>query len=153
GSDTPDFSQAFSDANVGVGKTLIPSGHVNDGNSGNNYSITFSNASSGVISIRPITVTADALTKTYGNADPAFTYQITNGSLVNGDAITGAMTRVAGENVGTYAIQRGALTAGSNYDLTFVSANLTISARSITVTANSQTKEYGSTDPALTYSV
>ena len=33
------------------------------------------------ITVRPITITADAKTKVYGNADPVLTYQITSGSL------------------------------------------------------------------------
>jgi len=39
------------------------------------------------------------------------------------------LTRVPGEAVGTYAIQRGTLTGGGNYVITFVGANLTITAR------------------------
>ena len=49
---------------------------------------------------RPVTVTADAKTKVYGNADPALTYHITSGSLAFSDAFSGALTRAAGENVG-----------------------------------------------------
>ena len=48
------------------------------------------------------------------------------GPLVTGDSFTGSLTRVAGETVGTYAIQVGTLTAGGNYTLTFVGANLSI---------------------------
>jgi hypothetical protein len=54
-------------------------------------------------------VTADAKTKVYGNGDPGLTYQITSGSLVAGDNFSGGLTRIAGENVGTYAIQQGTL--------------------------------------------
>jgi hypothetical protein len=77
---------------------------------------------------RAITVTADAKTKVYGATDPAFTYTITTGSLVLGDAITGALTRASGTDAGTYQIQQGALTTTNNpkYAITFVSANLTI---------------------------
>ena len=77
---------------------------------------------------RAITVTADAKTKVYGATDPALTYTITTGSLVLGDAITGALTRAAGSDVGTYQIQQGALTTTNNpkYAITFVSADLSI---------------------------
>ena len=44
------------------------------------------------------------------------------------------------------------MSAGSNYALTFVAANLTITARPVTVTADAKTKVYGDDDPALTYS-
>ncbi len=72
-------------------------------------------------------------------------------TLANGDLVsfTGALTRVAGENVGSYAIQQGTL-ANSNYNITFVPANFTITGMPITVTANAgQTKVYGSVDPLV----
>jgi hypothetical protein len=77
---------------------------------------------------RPIEVTADAKSKIFGNPDPPLTYQLTDGSLVGSDAISGALTRVAGELVGSYAILQGTLTAGTNYDITYVGADLTIGA-------------------------
>src|SRR5207249_11275879 len=61
-------------------------------------------------------------------ADPALTYQLSSGSLVSGDSFSGALTRAAGENLGAYSILQGTLTAGTNYDLTYVGADLTISA-------------------------
>src|SRR5207237_325162 len=47
-----------------------------------NYTLAFTG---NVLSItaRPVTVTADATSKVYGDLDPALTYQITNGSLAN----------------------------------------------------------------------
>src|SRR5690349_4204630 len=72
------------------------------------------NASSGTgtltINKRAIEVTADAgQFKTYGDADPAFTYSVTSGSLASPDAFTGALSRVPGENAGLYAITIGTL--------------------------------------------
>jgi len=48
---------------------------------------------------RVIEVTADAQRKTYGEADPSLTYQVTDGSLAAGDAITGNLTRVDNEEL------------------------------------------------------
>jgi len=96
---------------------------------------------------KPITVTANAQTKVYGDADPALTY-VTVG-LVGSDVLTGTLSRAVGEIVGTYAIT-GTLT-NPNYAVTFTGANLVITAKPITVTANAQTKVYGDADPALTY--
>ena len=78
---------------------------------------------------RAITVTADAKSKSYGASDPTLTYTITTGSLVLGDALTGALSRATGSDVGTYQIQQGALTTANNpkYAITFMSADLTIS--------------------------
>ncbi len=71
-------------------------------------------------------VTADAKSKECGKPDPALTYQITSGALVTGDSLSGSLTRIPGESVGSYAILQGSLTAGSNYNLTFIPASLTI---------------------------
>lgn len=90
---------------------------------------------------KPITVKADNKWKAYGEADPRLTY--TSGGLLNNDAITGTLSRVAGENVGTYAITVGGLTAGDNYEISFTGANLTIVKAELTVTANNHTITYG----------
>ena len=94
------------------------------------------------ITKRPITVTADAQTKVYGESDPALTYQITVGSLVGSDTLTGALTRDAGEDVGTYAITQGTLAASGNYNLTYVGADLTITNASMTVDADGYSGVY-----------
>jgi len=117
-----------------------------------NYTLTYAGANL-TIGKAAITVTANAQNKVYGAADPALTYAVTTGALVGTDKFTGALTRVAGENVGTYAIQQGTLALNNNYTLTYVSANLTISKAAITVTANAQNKVYGAADPNLTYAV
>lgn len=96
-----------------------------------------------------ITITADAQSKTYGDADPALTSEITSGSLLEGDELAGSLSRVAGENVGDYAIT--STLAHPNYTITFVSADLTINPRAITVAAVTDTKIYdGTTDSAGT---
>src|SRR4029078_3989062 len=117
------------------------------------------NASSGTGSLtinkRVIQVTADSgQFKTYGDADPAsFTYTSTNGALVSPDAFTGALSRVAGENAGLYAITIGTLAindgnGGNNYNLTFVSKNFEIKKRAATWTTNAASKTYGDPDPS-----
>jgi hypothetical protein len=119
---------------------------------GANYNLTFVGANL-TIGQKPITVTADPKSKAYGDTDPALTYQLTSGALVSGDSFTGGLTRATGENVGTVAILQGTLSAGANYNLTFVGANLTIGQNAITVTADPKSKVYGDIDPALTYQV
>ncbi len=70
---------------------------------------------------RKITVSADEITKYAGQDDPELTYTITEGSLVEGDEITGALTRASGNTAGKkYEIKKGTLTAGDNYSVTFV---------------------------------
>jgi len=86
----------------------------------------------------------------YGDSDPALTSQITSGSLVGSDSLSGSLTRAAGENAGSYAIQQGTLTAGGNYNLTYVGANLSITLRPLLVAADNQTRAYGQTNPVFT---
>jgi MBG domain-containing protein/galactose oxidase-like protein/Kelch motif protein len=116
--------------NVGLYAITIGSLHVNDGNGGNNYNLSFV-SNNFEIKKRPITVKADAKTKTFGDPDPVFTYQITSGSLAFTDTFTGALTRDPGELVGQYTIRIGTLAindgnGGANYTLTFVEDKLTI---------------------------
>ena len=104
---------------------------------------------------RPITVTANSgQSKVYGTGDPGYGYSITSGSLVFGDTFGGGLTRAAGENVGGYTINQGSLSLSANYSLSYVWATFSITARPITVTANSgQSKVYGSGDPAYGFSI
>ena len=114
-----------------------------------NYALTYVGANL-TITARPITVTAEAKTKVYGNADPALTYHVTSGNLVEGDSFSGALTRAAGEAVGTYAITQGTLALSTNYTLTYVGATLTITPAtpSIVVTGGPFTYD-GNQHPAI----
>ena len=78
------------------------------------------------ITLRYVTVTADALSKPYGQPDPELTYQVTAGSLLEGDEFSGALARVPGERVGTYDILQGTLSLVDYYQLDYVSADFTI---------------------------
>jgi hypothetical protein len=122
------------------------------GNTNEEYVVTYKPGTL-TVAARPITVTADDKSKTYGSGDPALTYSITSGSLVDGDSLSGALTRDSGEAAGTYDITRGTVTAGANYDLTFIPGELEVTKRAITVTANDKSKTYGANDPALTYDI
>jgi gliding motility-associated-like protein len=99
-----------------------------------------------------ITITATAKSKTYGDADPQLTYTITAGSLVGSDAFAGNLARVAGETVGTYAINQNTLALSANYALTYIGANLTINKATLTITANNQTRNFGTANPPFTAS-
>src|SRR5439155_19273681 len=97
---------------------------------------------------KPLTVTAVANSKVYGETDPSFAY--TNSLGLPASAFTGALGRAAGENVGTYAMTVGRLTA-ANYSITFVSASFTITPKPLTVKAVASSKAFGATDPAFAY--
>ena len=114
-----------------------------------NYALTFV-GSTFTVTPRPITVTAGAMSKIYGES-VALPYTITSGSLVSGDNCS--LDRDPGENVGTYAITPGSLALNANYALTFVGAIFTINPRPITVTADAKSKAFSYFDPPLTYQI
>ena len=88
----------------------------------------------------PITVAPATASKTYGDPDPDFTYNVTAGSLMEGDTLSGiTYKRDEGENVligyTTYKVtasqEEG---ANANYDITFEAGEFTITRRTIDVT-------------------
>lgn len=85
------------------------------------------------VSKRAITITADNKEKTYGNANPQLTYQITSGNLIKGDSIDVTLSTSAktDSDAGTYEIK---VTTGTNdnYDITPVNGTLTVKPKEIT---------------------
>jgi len=118
------------------------------------YALAFVN---GVLTVTPapLTVTADSLSKIYGDPDPALTFAVSGLVLgeTPGAVLTGALARAPGETVagGPYAITQGTLSANPNYSLTFVPGTFTITPAPLTVVANALSKVYGDADPALTF--
>ncbi|MDR3478816.1 MAG: MBG domain-containing protein, partial [Gammaproteobacteria bacterium] len=143
-----------SQADENVGLHAINQGSL----TGSNYAITYTGANE---TINPATliVNANPQTKVYGTSDPQYTY--TQSGLVNAvvdgitinDTINGSLTRVitpATENVGAYPILQGTLSAGSNYNLTYNSANLSITpAMLIASLTGNATKTYDATTAAF----
>ncbi len=123
---------------------IVPSGL-----SSPNYTINYGFGTL-TVTVRPVTVTADAKSKTYGDVDPSLTYHVSGGSLVNGDSLSGSLIRVAGESVGSYAIQQGALSAGNNYTLSYVGANFRILRRTLLIRAENKSRIYGQSNPVFT---
>ena len=82
----------------------------------------------GAITPATLTVAAVGVDKVYGAADPALTY--TTGAFQFGDnagsVLSGALSRVAGENVGSYAIGQNTLVANTNYILAYTGSTLDI---------------------------
>lgn len=85
------------------------------------------------VSKRAITITADNKEKTYGNANPQLTYQITSGNLIKGDGmdVTLSTSAKTDSDAGTYEIE---VTIGTNdnYDITPVNGTLTVKPKEIT---------------------
>jgi filamentous hemagglutinin family protein len=118
------------------------------------YRFAFTNGTL-AITPRPLTVTANALSRIFGDANPALTYTVGGQGLVNGDALSGALATTANatSNVGNYAITQGTVAASSNYALVYTGASLNVTPRSIGVQADSLRRRFGLPDPTFTYSI
>ncbi len=132
-------------AGENVGNYNITLGSIS---AGNNYTITF-NGNSMSINPATLTINADAKTKVYGTTDPVLTF--TPSGLMNSDPISGILSRNPGEDVGSYSITQGSVSAGNNYNIVFNSNSLNITPATLTIHTDAKSKVYGNTDPAFTY--
>jgi alpha-tubulin suppressor-like RCC1 family protein len=97
------------------------------------FTPTSSTAYSNSIASLSATVTGRAITitptgsqsKLFGDSDPVIQYSITSGSLHGLDTLSGALSRAAGEDVGTYQIAIGSL-SNANYVITLAPVSFTI---------------------------
>ncbi|KAB1154044.1 YDG domain-containing protein [Flavobacterium luteum] len=134
GSDTSGFTQTYDNKNVGTNKTLTPTGIVNDGNSGNNYVVTFVASNTGAITAKAVTVTgATTANKVYDGNNVAIVTGGTLSGVISPNVVTfsGSGT-YASVNVGTALAITSTSTLGGadagNYSLTQPS----LTARNIT---------------------
>jgi hypothetical protein len=129
-----------------VGSYAIGQGTLS---AGPNYAIAFAGALFR-ITPAPLMVTAANHSRLYGDPDPILGFAASG--LVAGDtvssALTGALARAAGENVGSYAIGQGTL-AALNYDIRFVGGTFSITPAPLDVVASPQRKTFGAADPLL----
>ena len=103
---------------------------------------------------RLATIVADDKSKTYGDADPALTAVVTG--EVAGESLVYSLSRLPGEDVGTYLINAtvdGTATVNDNYTILRTPGLLTINPKAVTITADDLAKTYGDADPTLTATV
>ncbi|MBO4243818.1 MAG: InlB B-repeat-containing protein, partial [Bacteroidales bacterium] len=107
------------------------------------------------INPKTVTVTPDAISKTYGDADPAkITYTYTGFCGSDGFTSAPVFKRATGENVGEYSYSLYTSPKyNSNYYASYDYSNkFTIRPKPITVTPAIISKTYGDVDPEITYS-
>lgn len=116
-----------------------------------NYQITVTPGTF-TIGKKPITVTANSLTKTFGAADPELTLTIQPGDLVGQDSAKDlgiTLSRVKGEDVNSYTIGVDAgqtrTVSSANYAVTVQPGTLKITPAATIVTAAPVTMTYGDT--------
>jgi hypothetical protein len=147
-------------ATAGVGSSpysIVPS--AAQGSGLGNYSITYTNGQL-TVNAASLTITANGATKSYGAANPSFSY--TPSGFVNGDTasvLTGApsltTTATATSSAGSYTITAAAGTlAASNYSFLFVNGTLTINQAtpSVTTWPTASSINYGQTLASSTLS-
>lgn len=102
---------------------------------------------------KPVTVTATAQTKVYGDAEPTLLAPTISPALIGSDISTGILIRVDGDNAGNYEIQQNDFSLDQyKYAITYVPANFTISKKPVTITPQlAYSKAYGQDDPAFAY--
>ena len=128
---------------------------VNATSYNSNYNVTFDGTGKLIVLPRPITVTVDAASRVYGDADPAFTAQQTGGmGFVNGETVASlglslSSTATATSPVGKYDVTGTA--SNTNYNVTVLGEKkLTVTAKPITVTVDAVSRAYGDENPAFT---
>ena len=101
-----------------------------------------------------VTITADTLSKIYGTADPgSYTFTATGFDATTGDnagtALSGALTRAAGENAGLYAINQGTIASPFEYTIVVAPVDFTITPATLTLTAVTDSKVYDGTTTSV----
>lgn len=154
-------SVAFTDKNVGNGKTVIASSMGLSGANAGNYVLASNSATNTAnITTATLTVTANNTNRTYGATNPAFTVGYSGFASGDGTSVlTGApslsttattISQVPGSPY-PITVTQGTLSA-ANYSFSFANGNLTVTPATLTVTAIDQSRPYGITNPVLTVS-
>ena len=155
GSDTVSrLTESYTDANVGSGKTLrVDNGYVvNDGNGGNNYTVTKVDNTTGVITPAQLTVVANNDAKFVTKGDVAGYNGVSYLGFVNGEnaSVLGGSLSIVRTNAGTEAAgtYNGVLSASgltaSNYTINYVTGNYSIvPANELLVRFNNSSNTYG----------
>ena len=153
GSDTvTGLAETYDTQNAGTGKTLSVSSYtVNDGNSGNNYTVSTIASTTGVINAATLTITAAANTKTYDSSTSAAATPTISG-LQGSDSVTGLAETYDTKNVGTsktlsvsaFTVNDG--NSGNNYTVNTVASTAgVINQAALTINAVPNTKTYDGT--------
>ena len=149
---SPTFTTTATAASDTGNYSITASGAVDS-----NYTISYVGGTL-TVTAASLTITADNQTKVYGAAMPALTASYSG--FVNGDtaaSLTTQPTLTTTANTSShvsenpYAILPGDA-VDSNYSINYVDGSLTVTPAPLTITADNQTKLYGSALPTLTVS-
>ena len=145
-------TEADTNSPVGIFDITIGMGSLTS----TNYVFSFTNGTI-TVAMAAITVTADNQSRTYGATNPPLTAGYSG--FINGDTaavITGQPLISVGADTnspaGSYPItvDTGTLIATTNYAFIFVNGGLTVLPAPLAVSADNQSRPYGSTNPVFT---
>jgi hypothetical protein len=135
---------------TGAGNTTITASQAGNAN----YIAAIPVSQSLNVSQAALTITANNQTKTYGSSNPPLTVNYIG--FVNGEAPANLTTQpsvgtiaTVGSPVNNYPITVGGA-ASANYTFIYVGGTLKINPATLIITANNQTRVYGTTNPTLT---
>ena len=119
------------------------------GGEAQNYELSYTNGKLIVTEADAVIVTAKSYTRTYGDANPTFEYEVSGAALEGTPEIVCEAT--ATSPVGTYPIKikQGSVTS---YNVTYVEGTLTITKAPLSVKAGTYTKKQGENNPEFTLS-
>ena len=125
-----------------------------------NYAISYATLANGLtITPRALTITANAVSRIYGDANPA-TGSATGTGLINGDTITAvslSSSATGSSGIGGYDLNASNATGTGlgNYAITYrtLANGLMVTPRTLSITADSKSIVTGAAIPALTYNV
>ncbi|WP_197169261.1 MBG domain-containing protein [Novipirellula galeiformis] len=151
------FDSTGQPATASVGSyDIVADGIVQSGNGfkATNYDIAFTSLANG-LTINPaaLTITANDLTKTFGDAFGFVGDEFSSSGLQNGETIDLVTLASAGApaaaDAGSYGITASAPTGGgtfdaTNYDITFNDGTFTVDKAALSIAALAQGKTYGS---------
>jgi uncharacterized protein YfiM (DUF2279 family) len=151
------LAEIYDTKNVGTDKTLSVSAYtVNDGNNGNNYTVSTVASTAGVINQATLTITAAANTKDYDGLTSAVATPTASG-LQGSDSVTGLAetydTKDAGtgKTLGVSAFTVNDGNSGGNYTVSSVANTAgVINKVALTVAADNKSKICGLPNPPLT---
>ena len=144
-------SDAATTTSVGTYNSVITA----SGRTSTNYTITYV-AGNLTVTPAPLTITANGVSRVYGAADPAL--GVSYSGFVNGETssvLSGTLSVVDSDaatttSVGTYnSVITASGRTSTNYTITYVAGNLTVTPAPLTITANGVSRIYGASDPAL----
>ena len=141
--DTASFTEAYSDMNAGIGnKTLVPAGVVSDGNSGNNYSYTYTNFTTGTINKANATVTVNGYTGTYDGSAHGATLVSATGVNAEDLSASVSLDSTSFTNVPGGTANWTFTDVTGNYNNDSGNAAITINKANATITVNGYTGTY-----------